>query len=114
LAFGVDGVEGERGFAGAGETGDHGEGIARNADVDVAQIVLASAADGDVSNAHEMSEAVFGQVSRIRHFRGRDLLEGSLVRIEATPEWERCIRRSNNSYFRAIVIARKFVTIATM
>jgi hypothetical protein len=30
LAFGVDGVEGEGGFSGAGETGDHGEGVARN------------------------------------------------------------------------------------
>ena len=77
LAFGVDGVEGEGGLAGAGEAGDHGEGVARDADVDVTQIVLARAADGDVSNAHEMSVAVFGQVSRIRHFEregfaGRD------------------------------------------
>ena len=52
LAFGVDGVEGERGLAGAGEAGDDGEGVARDADVDVAQVVLARSADGDVRDAH--------------------------------------------------------------
>ncbi len=52
LAFGVDGVEGEGGLAGAGEAGDDGEGVARDADVDVAQVVLARAADGDVCDAH--------------------------------------------------------------
>ena len=52
LAFGVDGVEGERGFAGAGEAGDDGEGVARDADVDVLQVVLARAADRDVGDGH--------------------------------------------------------------
>ena len=47
LAFGVDGVEGERGFAGAAEAGDHGEGVARDLDVDVLEIVLACAVHGD-------------------------------------------------------------------
>ena len=72
LAFGVDGVEGEGRLAGAGEAGDHGEGVARDADVDVAQIVLACAADGDVCDAHVSCMAMFGQDSRIRHLRGRD------------------------------------------
>jgi len=85
LAFGVDGVEGERGLARAGETGDHGEGVARNADVDVAQIVLASAADRDVCNAHVSSVAVFGQVSRIRHFEGKDSMGATGRLTEATP-----------------------------
>ena len=69
LAFGVDGVEGERGFAGAGEAGDDGEGVARDADVDVAQVVLARSADGDVCDAHgRCGPGCFeGQVSRIRH-----------------------------------------------
>src|ERR1700728_4524368 len=40
LAFGVDGVEGERAFAGAGEPGDDGQGVAWNGYGDVAQIVL--------------------------------------------------------------------------
>ena len=46
LALGIDGVEGERGFAGAGQAGEHDELVARNLDVDVLEIVLARAADG--------------------------------------------------------------------
>ena len=46
LALGVDGVEGERGFAGAGEAGEHDELVARNFEIDVLEIVLARAADG--------------------------------------------------------------------
>ena len=52
LALGVDGVEGQRALARAGETGDHRQRIARNADVDVAQIVLARAAHRNVSDGH--------------------------------------------------------------
>ena len=47
LAFGVDRVEGERGFAGARQAGEHHELVARNFDVDVLEIVLARAADRD-------------------------------------------------------------------
>ena len=46
LAFGIDGVEGERGFAGAGEAGEHHELVARNLEIDVLEIVLACAANG--------------------------------------------------------------------
>ncbi len=85
LAFGVDGVEGEGGLAGAGEAGDDGEGVARDGDVDVAQVVLARAADGDVGDvcvvsgwgtlrvlrilrvAHRELRPLDGQVNRIRH-----------------------------------------------
>ncbi len=52
LALGVDGVEGERALAGAGETGDHRERVAGDAHVDVAQIVLARPAHRDVSDRH--------------------------------------------------------------
>jgi hypothetical protein len=79
LAFGVDGVEGEGGLAGAGEAGDHGESVARDADVDVAQIVLARAADGDVCDAHVRGMAMFGQVSRIRHVTGREISVGGKI-----------------------------------
>ena len=48
LAFGIDGVEGERGFARTRQAGQHGQGVARNIDVDILEIVLARAADGDV------------------------------------------------------------------
>ena len=47
LAFGIDRVEGERGLAGARQAGDHHQAIARQVEVDVLQIVLASAADRD-------------------------------------------------------------------
>ena len=50
LAFRIDGVEGERRFAGTGEAGDDGEGVARDGDGDVAQVVLAGAAHGDVGD----------------------------------------------------------------
>ncbi len=50
LALGVDSVESKRGLAGAAESGDHGEGIARDLDVDVFEIVLASAVHGDALN----------------------------------------------------------------
>src|SRR5690606_2890362 len=51
LAFGVDGVEGERRLAGAAEAGDDHELVARQLDVDVLQVVLARAADNDAVNA---------------------------------------------------------------
>ena len=51
LAFGVDRVEGERGFAGAGQAREHDELVARYLDVDVFQIVLARAANGDRTQA---------------------------------------------------------------
>jgi hypothetical protein len=35
LALGVQGVKGERGFAGAGQAGDHDELVARQVEVDV-------------------------------------------------------------------------------
>ncbi len=52
LALGVDGVEGERALAGAGEAGDHRERVAGDAHVDVAQVMLARPAHRDVSDGH--------------------------------------------------------------
>ena len=52
LAFGVNSVECERGFAGAGKSGDHGQGVARNFQADVLQIVLPGAPDDDFVQAH--------------------------------------------------------------
>ena len=45
LPFGVDGVEGERRLARAGQAGDHHQLVAREVDVDVLEVVDASAAD---------------------------------------------------------------------
>ena len=63
LAFGVDGVEGQRRLAGAGESGDDGELVARNSDMDVAQVMLARATHGDVGNCHS---------GNVRRFRERE------------------------------------------
>src|SRR5262249_14356666 len=51
LALGVDGVEGERGFARAREPGEHHQPVARDFEIDVLEIVLARAADRDYARA---------------------------------------------------------------
>ena len=52
LALGVDGVKRERGFAGAGKPGDDGEGVARDLQADIFQVVLAGAANDDFFQCH--------------------------------------------------------------
>ena len=54
LPFGIDGVERQRALARAGEAGDHGQRLARDIDVDILQIVLARAADGDVGEHRQV------------------------------------------------------------
>jgi hypothetical protein len=49
LAFGVDGVEGEGGFARAGGTGDDGEGVVGDVDLYALEVVLSSSADAEGS-----------------------------------------------------------------
>jgi len=53
LALSVNGVKGEGRFAGAGKAGDDGEGVARDFDADVLEIVLARAADNEFRQAHD-------------------------------------------------------------
>jgi hypothetical protein len=48
LAFGVDGVERERGLAGARDAGDDGEGVVRDVHVHALEVVGAGSSDGDV------------------------------------------------------------------
>ena len=43
LAFGINGVEGQAGFARAGNAGDHGDGVMRNLEADVLKVVDARA-----------------------------------------------------------------------
>ncbi len=62
LALGVDRVEGEAGLAGAGESGHHDEGVARQLDVDVLQVVFAGTGDNDA--------AATSVRSHLRKFRG--------------------------------------------
>jgi hypothetical protein len=47
LAFRIDRVECQRGLAGTAQAGNHRERVARNLDVDVLEIVLACAVDGN-------------------------------------------------------------------
>ena len=47
LAFGVKRIEGERGFARAGESGDDDHVVARQVEIDVFQVVRARAANPD-------------------------------------------------------------------
>ena len=47
LAFGIDGVEGEAGFARARQSGDHNQLVARNLHADVLEVVDARAVHGD-------------------------------------------------------------------
>ena len=52
LALGEDRVERQRGFAGAGEPGEHHQPVARQADVDILQIVLARPAHANQIICH--------------------------------------------------------------
>ena len=45
--LGEDDVEGDGGFSGTGDTGDHREGVLRHIHGDIAQVVFAGMADGD-------------------------------------------------------------------
>ena len=49
LPLGIDGVEGERALAGAGEAGDDGQRAARQIEVDVLQVMGAGAPDADLA-----------------------------------------------------------------
>ena len=68
LPFGVDGIEGERAFAGAGEAGDDGEGVARNGDGNVPEIVLTGTADVDVREVLARNFSRRGQVSSLQEY----------------------------------------------
>ena len=58
LAFGVDGVERERGFAGTGQAGDHDQLVARQVEIDVLQVVRPRAADADEVHRHRVADPV--------------------------------------------------------
>ena len=81
LALGVDGVERERGLARAGQAGDHDELVARDVEVDVLEVVLAGAADGDAIQGHgvtfpERAECGSRQTPSIRAPPGRARASG--------------------------------------
>src|SRR5690606_15082668 len=72
LALGIDGVEGERRLAGAGQAGHHDQPVARQVEVYVLEVVLARAANGDeLVVRHDLcaasgSESI-GSESRAQH-----------------------------------------------
>ncbi len=66
LALGIDGVEGEARLAGAGQAGDHRERVARDIDVHALEIVLARAADGNVSKHEGRSISVLSRIPEER------------------------------------------------
>ena len=59
LAFGVDGVEGEGGFARAGDTADDSQGVVRDVYVDALEVVGPGSADCDL--------IIHAQTSIFRH-----------------------------------------------
>ena len=54
LAFSVDRVEREGGFAGSGEAGDDDQALPRELDVDVPEVVLSGAADDQFVSSHSL------------------------------------------------------------
>ncbi len=56
LAFGVDGVEGQGGFAAAADAGEDDELVAGNGDVDVFEVVLLCAANDDAVGFHRVRD----------------------------------------------------------
>ena len=58
LPLGIDGVEGEARFARARQAGDDRQALARDVDVDALEVVLARAADGNVSQHRLVSVPV--------------------------------------------------------
>ena len=57
LAFGVDGVKGERGFARTAEAGNHGEGITGDLYINIFEIMLARPAHRNLGNGHQRTES---------------------------------------------------------
>src|SRR6266849_3412367 len=58
LAFGVNGDDSERRFAGAGEAGDDRKGVPGDFDADILEVVLARAPDYQFGQAHETKRSL--------------------------------------------------------
>ena len=61
LALGINRVEGERGFARAGQPGEHHQPVARNIEIDIFEVMLARAADGDDARIARVLGRVLGR-----------------------------------------------------
>ena len=67
LTFGVDGIEGERGFARTADTANDGEGVVRDVDVDALEVVGAGSANCDLVEFLLVCRVAHGQTSIFRH-----------------------------------------------
>ena len=81
LALGVDRVKGQRTLAAAGQAGDDSKRVARDAHVDVAQIMLARPTHRDVSDSHDL----FQQISRTSSGSGRMYRAKSALKTQLLP-----------------------------
>ena len=112
LALGVDRVEGERGFPGAGQAREHDQLVAREVQRDVLEVVLTSTMDDEPLGAHTGAsvEASADTTSALSFGHGpgpapdpcvprrRDVLQGAAgtrVRHGELPERPPCLPRRN-------------------
>ncbi len=79
LAFGIDGVERQRRLAGAGEAGQHHQSVARDFEIDVLEVVLARAADGDRTAVGGLLAAV--RLENFIHYRHSQRVGRAVVRL---------------------------------
>src|SRR6185437_1436699 len=56
LSLGIEGIEGEGGFSRTGQSGNHGEGVARDFEVDILEVVLTRAPNDDFLQTHSNFE----------------------------------------------------------
>ena len=79
LAFRIDGVEGERGLAGPRQSREHHQPVARDFQVDILEVVLAGAADGDDPAAVEVAART--AIEQVIHARVPADLCASLISV---------------------------------
>jgi hypothetical protein len=60
LAFRVEGIESERGFAGTADSGNHDKLVAGDRDIDIFKVVLAGTFDDDIFHAYVLRLFSFG------------------------------------------------------
>ncbi len=58
LAFGIQGIEGQRGFSGSRQAGDHDQPVSGNIHINILQVVLSGAANSDAIRCHRDSNRI--------------------------------------------------------
>src|SRR6185312_2074807 len=106
LALGIDGVEGERGFARAGKPRDDHEAVARHVHIDTLEIVLAGAANADVLHENDHSAlakrlAMFPLCSKIKRDMG--VLARPCNSNKGAPAWPAASTKSFSSAISAAI-----------